>query len=92
MVFRLSFLAPVYDYYESDHRADERRTGTWLTPSPAAHQVVRIMERKIAEHFPGYVKLDPAIGETRLSDIGLPVTLPGEGTLQQALFAESRNW
>ena len=92
IVFRMSYLAPVYDYYESDHRADDRRTAVSLTPSPAANTVVAIIERKIAEYFPGYQKLDPAFGERALPDIGLPVTLPGKGTLQQALFAEDRNW
>lgn len=93
MVFRMSYLAPVYDYHESDHKAPGKGTRITLTPSPAASAVVTIMERKIAEHFPDYVRLEPAVGETPLPDgIGLPVTLPGKGTLEQALFDEDRNW
>ena len=101
MVYRMSHLAPVFDYYESTTGSRDRQLAWSLVPAPEVRDVDALVVAKIEQHFPGYRRLDPGLGETPLSDLGVGGNLPtraesrfpfGKATLAHALFDESRNW
>lgn len=101
IVYRMSHLAPVYDYYESTIGSRERQLGWSLHASPEVKELTARIESKIAEHFPGYQRIDPQLGKTPLPHHGVDMTIPAsaetshdldEATLAHALFDATRNW
>ncbi len=101
MVFRMSHLAPVYDYYESTVGSRGRQLSWSLTPGPEVSDLAAEIEVIIAKHFPGYQRLDPELGKTPLPHYGVDAHMPAlsephpwfrKATLVDALFDDSRNW
>ncbi len=101
MVYRMSHLAPVYDYYESTIGSRERQLSRSLSPGPEISDLDAEIAAIIARHFPGYQRLDPAIGKTPLPYHGVGWHLPArtephprrtKATLADALFDQSRSW
>ena len=101
IVFRISHLAPVYDYYESLTGSRERQLAWSLQPSPEVKELTERVESKIAEHFPGYRRLDPELGKTPLPHHGVDMHIPAttksshdldQAILAHALFDATRNW
>lgn len=92
VVFRFSYLAPVYDYYENirDQRnlLIETRLASSAETAPIADQV----RRMIAEHYIDYRELPIALGTTLMPNIGTGTLPPGEATLADVLFEDSRSW
>lgn len=91
-MFRFSYLAPVYDYYENirDQRnlLIETRLASSAETAPIADQV----RRMIAEHYIDYRELPIALGTTLMPNIGTGTLPPGEATLADVLFEDSRSW
>lgn len=101
MVYRMSHLAPVFDYYESTTGSRDRQLAWSLIPAPEVCDVDALITSKIKRHFPGYRRLDPELGKTPLPDHGVGGNLParaeerfpfGRAMLAHALFDENRNW
>ncbi|MCG8423801.1 MAG: hypothetical protein MJE77_38385 [Proteobacteria bacterium] len=92
IVFRVSFLAPVYDYYENvrDHR--HLLLETRLAPSAETAALADQVRRIIAEHYSDYRELPAALGATLVPNLGTGNLPPNEATLADMLFEDSRSW
>lgn len=91
LVFRLSFLAPVYDFYESDQDSDTRNIERWLIPTPESRRIADKVFEIIPQHF-AYTRLDPEVGATPMPDLVVGTLAPGQATLASTLFQASRTW
>lgn len=91
LVFRLSFLAPVYDFYESDQDPVTRKITRWLIPTPESSGIFEKVSEIIPRHFE-HTLLDPRVGAIIMPGIGIDLLSPGEVTLASMLFQEKRNW
>lgn len=91
LVFRLSHLAPVYDYYEADRDEAMALVRSHRVASPEAQRIATLVADKIVQHF-GYAFLDPDVGRTPVPDIYVGTLFPGEVTLAEALFDEIPSW
>lgn len=101
MVFRLSMLAPVHDYYEHTRDPVTREVQMSVVPTPETETIARTIRSVIATHYPGYRELPPRIGSTQvpgvmLIDVTLPTSPTGlgerEATLAELLFEDTRGW
>lgn len=92
LIFRLSHLAPVYDYHETEHTTkNQAAIAMHLAPTTEAGPVVSLIERQIARHF-GYHRIAPEAGKTPIIEVGVGSLRPGEATLADALFDASRRF
>ncbi len=91
LIFRLSHLAPVFDYHESDRDSDDQRVGFHQAPTSEAAPIARLVSHLIVKHF-DHRYLDPRIGATPVPDTQFGWLLPGEVTLADMLFGESPTW
>lgn len=91
LVFRLSFLAPFYDFYESERDTKTRDVVRYLRPTSASRARARAIGALITRRF-GLVELDPEIGKTPVLGIAMGNLFPGKVTLADALFESSRRW
>ncbi len=91
IVFRFSYLAPVYDIYESHRNRKGIRLTTYLQPTKASIPIVEAVEQVIPRHF-DHVRLDTKVGEIRLTDISVGNLSPGQATIADALFDDGRSW
>ncbi len=96
LVMSMSFLAPLYLLYESHFHERGTRdepeygpTRILLELSSESTNIAHILERKIATMF-GYERLDPSVGATIVPDIQVGYLEPGEASLMDALFTDSR--
>ncbi|WP_428263543.1 hypothetical protein [Haliangium sp.] len=92
MVFRLSMLAPLYDYYESIRRPDQLWLRGSLDVREGDPEVVRRARELIAVHFPEHRLLAPELGMTDVPDMRSENTLLGETSLADLLFGDGRSW
>ena len=101
MVFRLSMLAPVYDYYEHTRDPVTRDVEMSVVPTPETAEIAKTIRSVIATHYPGYRELPANIGSTQvpgvmLIDVTLPTSPTGlgerEATLAELLFEDGRRW
>lgn len=91
LVFRLSHLAPVFDYHEIDRDSDDQRVGLRQTPTSEVAPIVRLVSHLIVKYF-DHRHLDPRIGAMPVPDTQFGSLLPGEATLADMLFGESPTW
>ena len=92
IIFRLSHLAPVYDYHEADRASQgSAPIAMHFSPTDTAKPVAKVVESKIARHF-GYHRLPPSDANTPVLDIGVGSLRPGEVTLADALFDATRRF
>lgn len=91
LVFRLSFLAPIFDFYESEQDPETRIITRYLMPTPESSEIAQAIVAMITRRF-GYTWLDPEIGATPVPGIAVGNLSPGRVTLADALFDGSRSW
>lgn len=87
IAFRLSHLAPVYDYYETHQLKNGRYLLKTFEPSPEAKPVADVVEQMIVQRF-SYHRLEPQIGRISLPHISVGNLIPGRVTLADALFVD----
>ncbi|MCG8417046.1 MAG: hypothetical protein MJE77_03760 [Proteobacteria bacterium] len=92
VVFRFSYLAPVYDYYESIRDQRNLLIETRLASSDETAPIADQVRRMIAKHYSDYRELPSAVGTTLVPNIGTGTLPPDETTLADALFEDSRSW
>ena len=89
--FRLSMLAPVFDFYETERASDHRIIARHPQPTPESAAVAEAIAAAIARHF-GYNWLSPEVGATPLPGLWVDGHDPGDATLTDALFEGARRW
>jgi len=92
LVFRLSFLAPYYDYYENVRDERNQLLSTSLEVSPQTRANAALVRSKLAEHFKEYRELSPKLGAVLLLDRKAGNLSPDETTLADAMFEADRSW
>lgn len=92
MVFRISMLAPVYEYYEHTRNLRMRRREMSMVPTPENAAIAERIRGIIGTYFPDHRELPPAIGALRLPDMAIGNRQFGETCLAHALFEDSRRW
>lgn len=92
-VFRLSMLAPLYDYYGVLRDAEGRFVALELTPGDEETKAIAEQVRSlIARHFPKYRELPPEIGSVLVPNMKAESTHVGETILAELLFSDARTW
>ena len=92
MVFRLSMLAPLYDYYEHIRSVRGRWLESNLIPSRETANIARQVRGLIADHYPAYRELPPQIGSVRVRNVKTENKLLNQASLADALFEDTRTW
>ena len=92
LVWRFSYLAPVYDYYESTRDQNNLLVETRLAPSAETASLVNQVRGLIGKHYGDYRELPISVSTTLMPDMGTGNLSPGEATLADALFEDSRSW
>lgn len=89
--FRISLLAPVFDFYETERGPDSRLIARYLRPTPASANIARAVADVIEQRL-HYTWLDPDVGATPLPGLWVDDHDPGDATLADALFEGARRW
>ena len=92
-VFRLSMLAPLYDYYGVLRDDQGRFVSLELSPQDEETKVIaEQVHGLIAEHFPTYRELPPEIGSVLVPNMKAENTHVGKTILAELLFSDARTW
>ncbi|MEM9493463.1 MAG: hypothetical protein AAGC55_30220 [Myxococcota bacterium] len=92
LVFRVSMLVPLYDYYEVVRDPRGRLIHIRLAPTDATAAVAQRVRALIARHYPRYRELAPAVGAMRSLSMRSENTMLGHTDLADLLFGDTRSW
>ena len=92
-VFRLSMLAPLWDYYEILRDSEGDFVALKLSAqSDETAAITRQMRGLMAEHYPHYRELSPELGSVLVPHLKAENTRLGNTSVAELLFCDVRNW